>query len=103
MEIFKELKERLKLIGILFADSNSKEKQLSIIKNVVAVTYFVLIFISSGWFRLFVARSTREITESSFFLLMFLKIFVWYSIFIWQRQEYAAVLSELAEKLEQSK
>lgn len=103
MEIFKELKERLKLIGILFADSNSKEKQLSIIKNEVAVTYFVLIFISSAWFRLFVARSTREITESSFFTLIFLKIFVWYLIFIWQRQEYAAVLSELAEKLEQSK
>lgn len=103
VEIFKELKKHLKLIGILFTNANPKEKQSAITKNCVVVTFLVTLFISSGWFRLFFAQSTREISESSFMALIALLYIAWYSTFIWQRQKYAAILGELLDKIEKSK
>lgn len=66
METIKELRVHLERIGIVFANCNSKEKQLAIIKNCILVTSLVSAFISTGWFRLFSAQSTRGKTESIF-------------------------------------
>lgn len=103
MEPLKELKLHLKLIGISFADSNPKENQLALIKNCVVISYFVAAIMSAGWFRLFYARSNREITESSFPVLITFLYLAWYSALVWQRQNYADILDELAQKIEQSK
>lgn len=103
MEPFKDLKRHLKLIGVLFENSTPKEKQLALMKNYVTVFCFVSSFISTARFRLFSAHSTREISMSNFFTLVFLLLLAWYSTLIWQRQKYAAILGELVEKIDQSK
>lgn len=102
MEIFKELRVNLKSIGVFEVNSSAKERNLAILRKCVVITSHVTYFVTTGWFRLFSAKSIREITESSYFTLGALLVFVWYLILIWQRHKYAALLDELETMIDQS-
>lgn len=103
MEPIKRLKRYLKVIGIVLAESSSLEKQSEIFKNCFSITVCASAVVATGWYRLFDAHSTREMTESNGFTLGFLLSLVWNSTLIWQRKNYAAIIAELTEKIVQSK
>lgn len=102
MELFKELKVHLNWIGVWRSDCSARAKELSVLKKCVVYITLISSFLSTGWFRLFSAQTVRETTESSFFALSALGLVAWYSVLLWQHQQYATILDELDVKMKQS-
>lgn len=100
---FKELTRRLILIGVWRGDSSARERILCLIKNCVILITFMSFFVTAEWFVIFSAKSTREITESSYFALTSLLCFIWYSILMWKRDKYANIIKDVDIINEQSK
>ena len=103
MSIFQELENNLYFLGILNWGSSNKTKFITIIINCVVVTISVSYVISNTWFLLFEAQTPDERIDGFNFALSSLLLCAWYLNFIWNRNQYTAIMIDLAKIVETSK
>lgn len=103
MEIFHDLKNKLKMFGILKENSSPKAVKLAKIKNILTFSILISGIISTTFYLLFADKTPPEYTESIIETLFAILVFMWYSTLYWKRQTYADLFIELDEKINKRK
>ena len=103
MEHFGELKYRLRRLGIFQVKFDRKTKIRIIITRCGLYIIYTSFFLAPAWYLIFEARTQTEQAESKTFVLGSMAMLLWYSVFLFQSEKYAALLGELNTIIAKSK
>lgn len=101
METFKTLKSQLRWMGILRRDSVSGI--VAVILDSVMFGVCISYAVTTGSFTLFRCRTFEEYMESVFIFLSSMMVTLWYSVFLWQKQDFNRLFVDLDAIIEKSK
>lgn len=102
MESFVTLKHCLRLIGILKWKSSSSTPFIGFIRRTVFFGVAMSFVLSLFWFFAFTAQTFSDYSVSFYCMLTGILVWVWYSIYIWEHQEYSDFFNALDGIIEQS-
>lgn len=95
---FKSLKFYLSLMGLW-----KRGEHYDLVLNLVFLGFFINFVVSSLWFFLFTAQTIIEFSKCFYYMMSAFLVLAWYSIYLYQRNEYAQVFVDLDTMMEKSK
>lgn len=97
---FKSLKIYLRLMGLW---KNNAKHHHNPMRNTILIIFFINYFVTTLWFFAFEAQTFIEYSESLYYTMSTLLVLSWYSIYLYQVENYAEIFANLDILIEKSK